>query len=104
MVQFQDKKGIFTIDFEKVFHADWGPPIYFKEITQCENNDGTLIVRYLRDGNQKQTIKSGGFKKQSSEMLAAFQKYYGRYMTAAQFQKLIASENSTTRADSQART
>ena len=94
MLQFQDKKGIFTIDFEKVSHADWGAPIYFKEITQCENNDGSLIVRYLRDGKQKQTIKSGGFKKQASEMLASFQKYYGRYVAAAQFQTIIAKAES----------
>ncbi len=100
MVQFQDKKGAFTIDFEKFSHASWGAPIYFKEVTQCENNDGTLVVRYLRDGIQKQSIKTGGFKKQSAEMLAAFQKYYGRYMTAAQFQTMIASGNSGTSEES----
>ena len=81
-----------TINYEKVGHAEWPSPIFFKEITQVENHDGTLLVRYQRDGKQKQTIKSGGFKKQAGDVLANFEKYYGRYGAAVQFQKAIELE------------
>ncbi len=89
VLQFEDKKGVLTIDYEKFGHSDWPTPVLFKEITHVENHDGTLLIRYQRDGKQKQSIKSGGFKKQAGDVLAAFEKYYGRYSAAAQFQEVM---------------
>jgi Zn-dependent protease with chaperone function len=86
-VQFMDKKGALTIDYEKFSHPDWPAPIYFHEITNCTNSEGTLIIQYLRDGKKKQSIKSGSFKKEASAMLLAFQNYYGRHLAAVAFQQ-----------------
>jgi Zn-dependent protease with chaperone function len=95
-VQFMDKKGALTIDYEKFSHPDWPAPILFREITHCTNNEGTLIVQYERDGKKKQNIKSSSFKKEAKAMLLAFQNYYGRHLAAIAFHQSTAKNDKPT--------
>jgi hypothetical protein len=91
-VQFTEKKGTLTIDHEKVHHSTWEAPVRYSEMTNCVINEGTLVIQYSLEGkSKKQSINSGKYSKQGGELLAAFQNYYSRYVTAKAFQEQLAT-------------
>ena len=86
--------GDVTIDFEKVVHTKWSAPIRFSEITgmtgmyQDFAEDEVLEIHYKRIGKSSRQIKVAGFGKEQKLVLKeVLEKYYGRYLTAIQYQK-----------------
>jgi Zn-dependent protease with chaperone function len=89
-VRFESSGGDVVIDFEKIQHATWEAPIYFRDFVQCMNSDNDLTVQYKVDGkSQKKTLKYGSFKQEAVPMLAALQQYYGRYLSAVAYQRYL---------------
>ncbi len=88
-LSFEGQQGTLTMDFEKVHHAPWPDPLFFREFIRCQLNDKqTLTIYFERSGHRERPIE---IKKlaQGQEFLAAFQNYYGRYLAAADYQKQI---------------
>ena len=86
-VTLNGKKGFLTLDCEKVFYSKWPEAIAFREITKCSMNENVLEIRHAPDGKQKSKIPFGTFPSGGKEALAAFNHYYGRYMSAAAYKK-----------------
>lgn len=82
----EGKTGALTIDHEKVQHASWDTPICYREITKCEMTDGVLNIHFQRGTQQSRSLKMKQFPQQQPA-LDAFQRYYGRYLAAAAYQK-----------------
>lgn len=86
-VTFDGRDGNFTMDFEKIQLTKWVDPIYYREIARCEfRNDRMLEIHYTRKGERSRDIDVKSFgKDRVQELLGVFQRYYGRYLAAADF-------------------
>jgi Zn-dependent protease with chaperone function len=85
-ISMECRSGTFALDYLGVHFSDWPAPIEFREITECAADDGTLLIRYERDGKQKQKLKLKTFGKRQQEALDALNHYWGRYQAAAAYQ------------------
>lgn len=86
LVQIQGKDGTLSIDFEKISHSTWSIAIAYKEITTITNSGDTLDIHYRKIGDSMRQLY---FKRYSladrKRLLETFERYYGRYLTAAAF-------------------
>jgi Zn-dependent protease with chaperone function len=84
---FAGSKGVLTLDHEKMAFDQWPEAIRYAEITNLSlDNDRVLKVSYQRQGKHAQSLKMSKFAQQQ-EVLNAIQRYYGRYLAAAAYQK-----------------
>lgn len=88
--QVDGKDGLLTLDYEKVQHAPWPDAIYYREITNCQMTEhGVLQIHYTRQGKHMKSIKTRRFTGTGEQRIAdAFARYYGRYLAAAEYQKM----------------
>ncbi|MGP0062016.1 MAG: M48 family metalloprotease [Isosphaeraceae bacterium] len=85
-VTVEGKAGSLALDHQRLHFTSWATPIEYREITQCAVKDGVLQINYQRDGKRKETLKLGKFGKRQQEVLEAFNRYWGRYQSAAAYQ------------------
>jgi Zn-dependent protease with chaperone function len=85
-VSVEGKAGSLALDYERLNFTGWKTPIEYREITQCAINDGVLQISYVRDGKRREKIKLSTFGKRQKEALDAFNRYWGRYQSAAAYQ------------------
>jgi Zn-dependent protease with chaperone function len=84
---FVSSEGSLALDYEKMGHDKWPEPIRYAEITNLALNDNNVLrISYQRQGKQAQALKMSKFGN-SQEVLNAINHYYGRYLTAAEYQK-----------------
>lgn len=88
-VEFEGKDGLLVIDHEKIAAPKWAEPLYWSEIDSCAMQDSRLDITTKTNGVQK--LATNRFGKQQQELLAAFQNYYGRHLTAVESQKQTVS-------------
>lgn len=88
---FAGKDGQLRLDCETCQHPSWPDALHFREITDCKLNEAAVLqIQYNRGGKQSRSIKLQRFPKpQQQAFLEAFQNYYGRYLTAVEYQKQI---------------
>lgn len=99
-VQFTSKKMVIaTLDYEKLNMSDWDVPLYLSTITACRLEDGLggqqLTIEYKHEEETKKhslKIKYKDFPGDGAEFLQAFEKYYGRCMTAKNYLEEKAKE------------
>ena len=85
-ITLEGKAGSLTFDYQRLNFTSWKTPIEYREITQCAVNDGVLYINYVRDGKRKEKLKLSKFGKRKKEALDAFNRYLGRYRSAAAYQ------------------
>lgn len=85
-ISVEGKSGTFALDYQGLHFSDWSAPIEYREITECAVDNGTLLIRYDRDGKQKQKLKLKTLGKRQQEALDALNRYWGRYQAAAAYQ------------------
>jgi Zn-dependent protease with chaperone function len=92
-VQFTEKKGTLTIDFEKMSHTGWEEPIFFRALVSSSIAEGTIYLKYTASAGQskKQSIGTSKFGASAGNVIEAFQRYYFRHSSAVEFQKYLAS-------------
>lgn len=88
---FEGKKGMLTIDYEKVKHEPWEDAVRFTEITNCALTDALLDINFERNGSKSRSIPIKKFAN-AQEVLETFQRYYGRYLAAVEYQKFKRTE------------
>ncbi len=88
---FEGKDGQLLLNCETCQHPTWPDALHFREITHCELTDASVLqIQYNRGRKQTRTIKLKRLpQRQQQAFLAAFQNYYGRYLTAVEYQKQI---------------
>jgi hypothetical protein len=88
-VVFEGKDGTLAIDFEKIKHATWSDALLFSEIVRCELGDYSVLnIYYKRVLENSRPINIKKFSKDHQRVvLAVFQRYYGRYLAAVEYQK-----------------
>jgi hypothetical protein len=85
-ITVEGKAGSLALDHQRVHFTSWAAPIEYREITQCALNNGVLQINYERDGKRKEKLKLSTFDKRQQEALNAFNRYWGRYQSAAAYQ------------------
>ncbi|WP_425618749.1 M48 family metallopeptidase [Anatilimnocola sp. NA78] len=87
--KIEGKEGTIEFDFSKFQHATWPDAILFSEINSSELNDsGVMTIHYTRTSKQKRTINLNKFlKADQTTILDDYQRYYGRYLSAVEYQK-----------------
>lgn len=77
------------IDFEKISLSSWDTPILYHQIIGCTlTEEGTLDIRYNGKVITTKTLALKIFGTlQQHKVLEAFQRYYSRYLSAAEYQK-----------------
>ena len=92
-LQFNNGSGArATIDYEKLVLSDWDSPVLFATVIGCRVEESLgrqkLIIDYKTGGEEKQTRKVTfkDFTREDMTFLDAFQRYYGRHMTARNYQ------------------
>lgn len=100
---FTTKDGELLLDCETFQDPTWPDALYFSEITHCEITDTSVLqIQITRAGKQTRSIKLKRLKsKDQQSFLAAFQNYYGRYLTAVEYQKLVLKEAITSKPEEQ---
>ncbi len=89
---FTGSEGRLVIDFEKVQFSPWAEPIRYSEITRCALHDQNgLEIHYHRLGNSSRTIYTKKFGNEQAAVLAAFERYYGRYLAAVAYRQQFKS-------------
>lgn len=90
-ITIESQQGTLSLDFEKIHYVTWTDPLLYSDITRCTLSDeGVLSVFYNRPGELSRTINTKKFgKDQQQQVLGAFQHYYGRYLTAVEYQKQV---------------
>jgi Zn-dependent protease with chaperone function len=83
----EGKKGSLVFDCDTIRYTVWPGSLAYSEITNCTLNEGTLHIQYARDGKQKAKIPMKTFGNRQQEALEAINRYYGRYLSAVQYQK-----------------
>jgi Zn-dependent protease with chaperone function len=86
-ITIEGKKGSLVLDCDQVRYSAWPNAIAYSEISNCSLNEGTLHVRYARDGKQKANIPMKKFGPRQQEALDAINRYYSRYLNAVAYQK-----------------
>ncbi len=90
---FSTRKGLTAnLDYEKVQASEWEAPVLFSTITGCRREEHLgrerLVIDYLLQGEtkkQSRKINFSDFKSGETAFLDAFQKYYGRHLTAKKY-------------------
>lgn len=91
-VTHEGKLGALTLDHEKMAFDKWPEPIRYAEITNLSlDENGVLQISYNRQGKHTQSIKMSKLASQQ-DALNSINHYYGRYMAAAEYQKLKRQE------------
>lgn len=86
-ITFEGKKGVLTLDHEKIAYTPWVEPILHAEITNLSVDDnGVLTISYKRQKKQTESLKTKTFGN-SQQVLDALGHYYGRYKAAVEYQK-----------------
>ncbi len=85
-VTVEAKAGSLALDYQSLHFTGWTAPIEYREITQCAVNDGVLQINCERAGKRKEKLKLAAFGKRQQEALAAINRYWGRYQSAAAYQ------------------
>jgi hypothetical protein len=79
-----------------VQYAAWEYPVAFSEITGLAVDDhGTLTINYNRGGKHHEALKKKEFKQSMSEVQAAIEHYYGRYLNAVAYQEAKAARQAS---------
>jgi hypothetical protein len=86
---FASKRGPLAIDCLEIRAADWPDPVEFREIVACFMNGDVLSIEIDRNGKQTRKVKTGLFKPHHQALIQEFQRYYGRYLAAADFRTRI---------------
>lgn len=84
VMEFEGKDGLLVIDFEKIDYPKWAEPLSWSEIESCELQDNKLNITTKKNGVQKIAINR--FGKRQQELMAVFQNYYDRHLTAVDSQ------------------
>lgn len=83
---FAGKQGTLALDYEKMGFDNWPEPIRYAEIINIALDDNSVLkIAYQRQGKHTQSIKTSKFANKQ-EVLNAINRYYGRYLAAAQYQ------------------
>lgn len=69
-------------------YARWSGPVLYADIKGCEiSSSGVLKIHFGRSGGSWRVIRTKAFpKKQRQDVVATFQRFYGRYRTAVEYQ------------------
>lgn len=103
-VSFVNDQGTLTMDYDKIHHPPWPDALYFREFVRCQlREDQTLVIYYERSGQRERTIQMKKFNKVvADDFLNALQNYYGRHLTAANYQQQMQEADSHKQAASDA--
>ncbi|MBI1371397.1 MAG: M48 family metalloprotease [Phycisphaera sp.] len=84
-VAFAGKDGTLRMTCDQIEYDPWPGAIRFENITHCKLNEGNVLA-ISHTGGKPQNLKLARFGN-GQEILAAFQKYYGRYLAAKNYQE-----------------
>ncbi len=100
LLRYKNKKDLLcTIDYEKIHVLDWAAPIFFSTIENMAMDDGIgkkyLKITYCPEGEKKKQTQKfcpADFTGEELPILDGLQKYYGRYLTAKEYQEEKANQ------------
>ena len=92
--EFKATEVTLSIDCDKFQLSTWSDPLQFSEITNCTLNNYTdLQIAFTREGSRTRTIDVAKFNQdQRQVILDEFQRYYGRYLAAVEYQTQVAAK------------
>lgn len=86
-IEIEGKAGSVALTFEGLHYSTWTYPVMFAEITNIAlDKKDWLQIQYERDGKHSVSIKMTDFERRRQEALDAIGQYYGRYVTARDYQ------------------
>jgi len=85
-VQFKGPNRTLTLDYEKITYTAWDDPVWYREIEQITLEEGNLL-QIARAGAGKRSIYIYDFPVEQEDFLEAVNRYYSRYLMAAQYQE-----------------
>lgn len=91
---FTGGQDVLALDHDKMEFDQWPAPIRYAEITNLALDGNVLTISYQNPGKQSQSIKMSKFANQQ-EVLDVIQRYYGRYLAAAEYQRQKVGQQSS---------
>jgi Zn-dependent protease with chaperone function len=86
-ITIEGKKGTLRLDCETIHYSAWPGELAFSEVVGMSIHEHTLNIAYEREGAGNESIPTKTFGARQAEVLQGIQTYYGRYATAAAYQR-----------------
>ncbi|MDB5386535.1 MAG: heat shock protein HtpX [Planctomycetaceae bacterium] len=98
-ISFMGTDGSLSMDYQELMHSKWPDAIQFSEIVKWLLEKGVLEITFRRATEKcerQRSINTNKFEaSQQSRILAECERYYGRYLSAVDFQRQVQAYQST---------